>query len=121
MQGRWQVLGSTPCIDKDVKLPVEVGLTDTGSLLVVQGNQLTCNGKVVAALTNDLASSALNAEKGFKEFRLLVLTLPSGKGLLCSYSITEDGVEIAYPHTTACHRGSGQIVYLKRAAPAKVE
>jgi hypothetical protein len=48
--------------------------------------------------------------------RLLVLTLPHGKGLLCSYTIREGEIELAYPHTTSCHRGSGYIVYLRRPA-----
>jgi hypothetical protein len=73
----------------------------------VRGNQLLWRDKVLAALTTDLPSRALHPEVGFRGFRLLVLTLPDGKGLVGSYTIREDQIELAYPHTTSCHRGSG--------------
>src|SRR5262249_8878219 len=117
LQGRWDVAGMTPCNNKNVKLPDELRLGEPGPAFEISGNQLLRGGQLVATLANDVAHDALNKEKGFPYSRLLMLTLPDGRGLLCNYSIGQDGVEIAYPHTTSCHRGSGQIIYLKRAVP----
>jgi hypothetical protein len=116
LQGSWQVVGITDCLNRECKFPDATMLNAQGSVLTFQGNQVIHHGQVVATLTNDIDAPSLAKELGFSHFRLLVLTLPNGKGLVCSYLITDDHVEIAYPHTTSCHRGSGQITYLKRSA-----
>jgi hypothetical protein len=114
LQGLWEVSHITPCVREDVVLPNELGLNDVASQVEFDGNALRFNGEHVATLANDVAVQALVDGVGFPSHRLLVLTLPNGQGLVCSYVITESGVEIAYPHTTACHRGSGHVVFLKR-------
>ena len=76
------------------------------------------DGQLVATLANDLPFPTLHSEIGLPFYRLIMLTLPDGKAVLCSYKFHEDHrLELAYPHTTSCHRGSGQIVYLQRPAP----
>jgi hypothetical protein len=114
LQGCWEVAASNPGIDKGRVLPKELGLNAKDADVRIRGNQLLVEGKVVASLANDVPSAALQKEVGFPDFRLLVMTLPDGRAVLCSYLIKADGVELAYPHTTSCHRGSGQNVYLKR-------
>lgn len=119
MQGHWIVAGGFGSLKQDLKLPAELRLNEKGNELSIEGNLLLSNGKLVATLTNDLASKALEEEKGFPDYRILMLTLRDGRGLLCSYTINDKGIEIAYPHTTSCHRGSGQIVYLNRPTEEK--
>jgi hypothetical protein len=114
LQGNWQVSSITPCINTAIKLPDETGLNALTSKIEINDNQLRYEGKVVATLANDLQLKAIQEEVGFRSYRPILLTLSDGKGLMCSYMIKADGVEIAYPHTTSCHRGSGHIVFLKR-------
>lgn len=114
LQGQWQVAAITPCWDEDTHLPGETGLNEVSADVTIAGNQLVCGGQVVATLANDVASPALAGEVGFASYRPLLLTMSDGRALVCSYVIRADEIEIAYPHTTACHRGSGQIVSLRR-------
>jgi hypothetical protein len=118
LQGGWTVWSTTPCFRHNVKLPAELGLAEVNSQVEIRGNQLLWQQQVVATLANDVPSPTLQGEVGFANYRLLLLTLADGRCFPCSYQIRADGVEIAYPHTTACHRGSGQIVYLKREVTA---
>lgn len=117
LQGTWTVSRVLPALRPDLHLPAEVGLGKEGAQLEFRGNQLLCQGRCVATLANDVPSPTLHGEVGFPHFRLLLLTLADGRCFPCSYLMRTEGVEIACPHTTACHRGSGQIVYLKREAP----
>lgn len=114
LQGIWTVLRVLPSLRPDLHMPAEVGLGKEGAQLEIRGNQLRWQGRGVATLANDVPSPTLHGEVGFPHFRLLLLTLADGRCFPCSYLIRTEGVEIACPHTTACHRGSGQIVYLKR-------
>ena len=114
IQGAWFVSRIIPCRDPAVRLPESARLNETQTQLEFRGNQLMSNGQVVATLTNNLESQALESEKGLKSTRLAVLTLPDGRGVLCSYTLNDSGLEIAYPHTTHDLRGSGQVVFLKR-------
>jgi hypothetical protein len=116
VQGNWQVSRIITSLNKDEVLPSELGLSEIAHVLQIDGNELRFGGQVVATLANDLPVETLANEVGFPDFRLLVLTLPSGRGLVCSYMVREGEVEIAYPHTTSCHRGSGQVIYLKPRA-----
>jgi hypothetical protein len=114
LQGRWEVARVLPARNPNLQLPAETRLVNGSGGLVIRGNELTWHGNVLATLANELPSAALNAEKGLKQARLLVLTLPDGRALVCSYTLRAGGVELAYPHTTADYRGSGQIIYLRR-------
>jgi len=114
LQGAWTVSGVMPSFRRDLHLPAEVGLGEKDTQFAIRGNQLVWQRQIVATLANDVESPTLQGEVGFANYRLLLLTLADGRCFPCSYLIKADGVEIAYPHTTSCHRGSGQIVYLKR-------
>lgn len=115
MQGKWEVASVTLCLREEVKLPDDTGLNALAAQVQIRDNQLLYREKVVATLANDLELKSLDGEIGFRGYRPICLTLPDGKGLICSYQIKSDGVEIAYPHTTSCHRGSGHVVMLKRS------
>lgn len=114
LQGRWEVSSVIRSVNKEIVLPSVLALNEPGATLEIDGNRLRLNDEDIATFANDISVRALADEVGFPNFRLLVLTLPNGQGLVCSYILTDGGIEIAYPHTTSCHRGSGQIVYLKR-------
>jgi hypothetical protein len=116
LQGRWQVASIFWPNTGRERLPEEARLGESGISLAIESNQMTHDGKLVAALANDLPLAAQEKEVGFAGNRLLMLTLPSGRGLLCSYRVLEEKIMITYPHTASCHRGSGQIVYLTRPA-----
>jgi hypothetical protein len=114
LQGDWTVAGVIACSDPQVALPKSAGLAEKGQAIQLRGNQILRGGQPVAVVANDLDSQSLAKEVGFSDYRLMLLTLPDGRGMLCSYLIKAEGVEIAYPHTTSCHRGSGQVIYLRR-------
>ncbi len=115
LQGAWQVSDIVDCKNQAVKLPESTQLQTLHTRLVFQGNQLLENGRVVATLTNDLDIPDLESQKGLKGLRLCLLTLPDGRGIVCSYGLEATGLVIAYPHTTSERRGlTGQIVFLKR-------
>lgn len=121
LQGEWSLSSVTPCNDRSVTLPESLLQqlsqirSPSTSAWQIRDNQIVVDGKVVATLTNDLDLPDLKKRIGLKSFRLMLLTLPDGKGYFCSYWIGPDRVEIAYPVATSCHRGSGQILSLKRA------
>jgi hypothetical protein len=114
LQGEWEVASVTRCLRETVKLPDNTGLNEIAAQVQIRENQLLFQGKVAGTLANDLALASVDREIGFPGYRPICLTLPDGKGLMCSYQVKSDGVEIAYPHTTSCHRGSGHVVMLKR-------
>jgi len=114
LQGRWKVTAIYWPSDDERRLPKEARLNQQGTVLVIDGNRITQDGRTVATLANDLSLVAQEKEVGFAGNRLLMLTLPDGKGLLCSYHLKAGKVQIAYSHNCFCHRGSGQVVYLER-------
>ncbi len=118
MQGSWKVRSLYWSSEENERLPKEARLNELQTALVIEGNRLIHDGKTVATLTNDLPSGPQHQEVGWQGFnRLLLLTLPDGKGMWCSFSFRESRLQITYPHTTSCHRGSGQIIYLERPSP----
>ncbi|MFO1063091.1 MAG: hypothetical protein U0892_04360 [Pirellulales bacterium] len=114
LQGDWIITHVTRCLNPNVKLPDEIGLNVHDTLFTIQGNQIKAGGNVTASIANDLQSAVLANEVGFLGSRVMVITTPNGQGMICSYYIENDVVEIAYPHTTSCHRGSGHILRLQR-------
>lgn len=117
-QGKWTVTGLfEPTLSQDGKLPAELGLDRRGQVVVIDGNRVLVEGKVVAVLANDLRLPMAEKEVGFQGWRLMMLTLPNGRGVLCSYVIDGDTAELAYTHRCSCHRGSGHIIALTRAKP----
>lgn len=114
LQGDWKI---SLVVWKD-RLPSISRLNEEGQSLKIEENRLMVDGKVVGTLTNDLPEVPQAKEVGWHINRLVLLTLPDGKGLWCSYRIEPTRVQLTYPHTTSCHRGSGQIVYLERPKKA---
>lgn len=115
MQGSWKIKSLYWSSQKNEQLPNEAKLNELETALAIEGNKILHDGKVVATLTNDLPPGPQHQEVGWQGFnRLLLLTMPDGKGIWCSYSFREGRLQITYPHTTSCHRGSGQIIYLAR-------
>jgi len=115
MQGKWKVSSVyLPSLSDDGMLPKELGFTQQGSEIVVKGNSFLSNGKLVATFANDIDLPHQQEELGFKRWHLLLLTLPTGKAVLCSYDLSGDRMEIAYTHKCSCHRGSGHILALTR-------
>ncbi|MDB5349993.1 MAG: hypothetical protein JWN86_1240 [Planctomycetota bacterium] len=114
LQGRWEVLESQNS-SAGRKMPAETHLGEHGAKFTINGNELIWDGHVVAVLANDLFMP--DAAKDVSPVRRhpLMLTLPSGKGVLCSYILRKDSMEIVYPHTIG-RVGSGQFIWLKRAA-----
>lgn len=114
LQGRWKVVASYGPNGDGKKLPVEARLNSVDTILSLDGNVISEAGHPVLALTTELPLPAEEKNVGLAGNRLVMLTLPNGKGLLCSWHLRDETWEIAYPHTTSCHRGSGQIILLKR-------
>jgi hypothetical protein len=100
LAGQWVVLKSDPGSGEKV-VPAELlGLTAKGTEVIVKGNELSSGGKVIATLTTDFSDSGLDLDKTVHVSRRPVLvTLPSGKGLLCAYeSHGNKGFTLCYPH-----------------------
>lgn len=115
VQGSWTITSIIWPTETDQRLPNEAGLNQNRITLIIEGNRITQDGKTVATLTNDLPSGNQHKEVGWAGAnRLMMLTLPDGRGFWCSYGFWEKKLQISYPHTTSCHRGSGQVVYLER-------
>jgi hypothetical protein len=88
-QGQWKVVTSRWA--RHLGQPFEAG-----SVVTVSGNEFLRNGKVVATLAADLHLSG--AAKPHPSRRLLMLTLPDGKGVLCAYRINGDNLNVVYPY-----------------------
>jgi len=120
MQGTWEVTAIyEPSSGDDSRFPDEIVFAKRGAKVTVTGNAFHCEKRTVATIANDLSLPAQQAEKGFNTFDLAMLTLPSGRGILCSYFVSPkkpDAIELAYTHKTFCHRGSGHILVLRRIA-----
>lgn len=113
IQGEWKVTLRIRSRRDD--FPDSLGLKQKGDQITIEGNQLKFKHDTAATLTTDLPPGPLHEQVGWKELnRLVLITLPDGKGLWCSYGFRGKQLQITYPHTTSCHRGSGQIVYLER-------
>ena len=98
--GPWQVLGTSATSEQKV-IPAELlGLTEKGTDVVIKGNELTAGGKLLATLTTDFTDTGLDLDKTVLFGRRPVLiTLPSGRGLLCAYDTMHGGLTLYYPHT----------------------
>ncbi|MCC9604522.1 hypothetical protein LOC68_27605 [Blastopirellula sp. JC732] len=117
MQGEWIMKHAylPSSFINDRKLPQEVEFAQNGSAIEIRGNQIYLQGKLAATFAHDLNLPAQKKEIGFSRWDLLMLTLPSGQGLLCSYMVNDHVMEIAYSHQCSCHRGTGHVLYFERA------
>lgn len=119
MQGNWEVTAIfEPSLSDDGHFPKEIVFAKEGAKITIKGNELICDGHTIATMANDMSLAAQRAEKGFEAFDLAMLTLPTGKGILCSYFVSSrepNVMEFAYTHKTSCHRGSGHIIRLSRS------
>lgn len=101
LQGQCVTISSDLASGEEKVVPAELlGLTEKGTEVVVNGNELISGGKVLATLTTDFSDSGLDLDKTVHITRRPVLvTLPSGKGLLCAYeSHGKKGFTLCYPH-----------------------
>ncbi len=115
MQGKWRVAGIyLPTIGDDGPFPGDLGTAQVGSEISIHGNSILSANKLVATIANDLDLPQQEKEIGLRDWRLMLLTLPTGKGVLCSYDIAGDAMEIAYTYRCSCHRGSGHILRFER-------
>jgi len=115
VQGSWTIADIYWPINANQRLPNEAKLNEKRITLHIEGNRITLDGKTVATLTNDLPPGNQHKEVGWSGAnRLMLLTLPDGRGFWCSYGFYDKQLQISYPHTTSCHRGTGQVVYLER-------
>ncbi|MFO0915005.1 MAG: hypothetical protein U0795_18745 [Pirellulales bacterium] len=114
LQGHWKVVSNYGPSGDGPRLPDEAQMNSLNRVLSVDQNMVSAAGHPVLALTTDLPLPAEEQKVGLNGNRLVMLTLPDGRGLLCSAHVRDDNWEIAYPHTTSCHRGSGQIIVLQR-------
>ena len=100
LAGSWQVVGTSATSEQKV-IPAELlGLTNKGTSVVIKGNELTSGGKLLATLTTDFTDSGLDFDKTVRfDRRPVLITLPSGRGLLCAYDTMHGGITLYYPHT----------------------
>ena len=92
-----------------IDFPRGVHFNDWGTKLTFDGHRLQSDGATVSTLTNDLPSAPQNDEVGWKGFnRLVLLTLPEGRGLWCRYIFREEMLQITYPHTHLVTGGRGR-------------
>src|SRR5262245_36933641 len=96
LQGAWVVIESQSS-DLIRTVPEETGLVQKNSKVVVRGNELVWNGSVVATLANDLYAPDQVQDAGPSLRGPLVVTLPDGTALWCSYKIKDDVLELVYP------------------------
>ena len=118
LQGTWEVHDAQASAGIVRLLPKETGLTEKGTRLVIHGNELLRDGKVIATLANDLSAMGPEWPQGIRIFRRpLLITMPDGKAVLCAYDKRTNWrhLDIAYPPTTG-NVGAGQRVYLGRPA-----
>jgi hypothetical protein len=114
MQGKWKVLNVwLPSLNHDDTFPKELRFTKQGSEIVIKGNSILSHGKLVATFANNLNLPQQKKELGLFP-HLIMLTLPTGKGVLCSYELlSADRLRIAYTHKCVCNR-TGTILTLER-------
>jgi hypothetical protein len=116
LQGTWEVRDAQASAGVERLLPKETGLTEKGTRLVIRGNELLRDGKVIATLANDLSEMGPEWPQGIRVFRRpLLITMPDGKAVLCAYDKRTNWLhlDIAYPPTMG-NVGAGQRVYLGR-------
>ena len=115
LQGDWVVNAVQHRDDTNAfSLPKETGLTEERTRLVIRGNELLRDDKVIATLANDLSAMGLESVKGAAAFRRpLLITLPDGRAFLCAYDKRHfESVDIAGPGVG--NVGRGLRVYLGR-------
>ena len=110
LQGPWKVNGLFWSVGEGGRLPDQLGLNDRGSEVVIEGNRLTLGGQTRATLSNDLSLPAQQKEIGFVGSNLIMLTLPDGKGILCSYRPVEKGCVRKIPRQLTTARLKSQSV-----------
>jgi hypothetical protein len=102
LTGQWVVLDSDSSGYDDKDYPAKLlGLTAKGTEITIKGNQLSSGGKGLATLTTDLSDFGPDLDKKVRVRRRPVLvTLPTGRGLLCAYEPhSGGGFTLFYPHT----------------------
>ncbi|QOV90211.1 hypothetical protein [Humisphaera borealis] len=86
-----------------------------GAEVTIRGNELRSGTEVLATLTTDFSATGLDLDKEVHVSRHpVLLTLPSGKGLLCaSENDAERGFVLVHPHNLK-RNSEGTFMFLKR-------
>ena len=118
-QGRWRFDPKSGSLwdinDPKEKVPALFrSMAVDGVVLAIDGNRLTVGKGEPISIANDLDFPNLQeqVEKAVRGQRLVLLTLASGKGLLASYSVDKDSLDIHYP--AGCCSRSGHILVFRR-------
>jgi len=118
-QGSWRFdpnSGTLWDLDKPGKLPPLIrSLASDGSVLTIDGNQLTAGAGTTAVIANDLpflAHQQEQAEKAVRGQRLVLLTMADGKAVLASWNLNEESIGLHYP--AGCCSRSGNIFVFRR-------
>ena len=84
MHGKWRVANVQGNDNlRYERLPKETGLTEEKVQLVIEGNALLRDGKVIATLANDLSALGIQDPALFR--RPLLIVLPDGRAVRCAY------------------------------------
>lgn len=115
LAGRFKVAGVDSSSSQTDIVPAEVLGLSKGDEIVVEGNELRSGEKLLATLTTDFSATGLDLDKAVHVTRRpVLLTLPSGKGLLCAYELQANhGFDLVYPHTMG-RVSAGTWLYLRR-------
>jgi hypothetical protein len=114
LQGRWRVQGG-PGRLADGGLPPGTHLDEVGATLDITGNEVRRDGKMIATLAGDLAAVADMPQPATR--RVLLITLPDGRAILCAYRLANEQLQIVYPHE-AINRGAPTVSLVRVAKTA---
>lgn len=91
-----------------------IALAKDGAEVAVNGNELRAGDKVLGTLTTDFTGTGLDLDSTvWLTRRPVLLTTPSGHGVLCAYEVGDGYLELCYPHTQR-RVGAGTRIVLKR-------
>jgi hypothetical protein len=114
LAGRFEVEKSDP--GGEAVVPAELLRLTLGAEVSIRGNELRSGKELLATLTTDFSANRLDLDQAVHVTRHpVMLTLPSGKGLLCAYETYpgNEGVLLVHPHTMG-RVSAGTWLYLKR-------
>ena len=111
LPGSW-ALKSAIGLGKDGEAQ-ELGLGHAGTSVRIEGNRLTVEGEQQPLVFVNDVPLAQEHKQVFEGNRLVFFTRPDGKGVLGSYKVSGDKLEVRYPHTCHCTR-TGVILSFER-------
>jgi hypothetical protein len=113
LAGEWEVYNRDD--GGETIVPAKLLGLKKGDVFTIQGNELRFGEKLLATLTTDFSANRLELDKAVHvSCRPILLTLPSGKGLLCAYELEpEQGFVLVHPHTMG-RISAGTWLYVNR-------